>query len=135
MIRSSDERRLRLEELDGLIQQARQDLREQDWVERLLENDDLKRLQQVYKDRIKLKRQELIDIQQLMISSILRPDELSQLHQKALIYKQLVDDVDNFLRWPLDELQRLKELNSKLVTWEDERAELRRKVEDHDHVA
>lgn len=101
------------------VAEARRDqlveaLRDEDWVERLSQNDDFKK----FVGRIKVTQEETVKHREDIVASLTKPlkspDVRAEFNEGLMVASAVISATNDILNWPSEQTKRLKEARKEL---------------------
>ena|SRR3990167_3777401 len=109
-VRERDKRNQLLEQLQAKLELWDKHLRDQDWIERLLDNGDWKQLTELYIEEGKFECQELKELKHQLCTKPMVPDQVIALREAVMLMEQTQLNREAFVKFPQLEVLRLNEI-------------------------
>ena len=113
-VREYDKRNVALKENEDRRDQLVEALRDEDWVERLSQNDDFKK----FVGRIKVTQEETVKHREEIIATLTKPlkspDVRAELNEGLMVASAVISATNDILNWPSEQAKRLKEARKEL---------------------
>ena len=113
-VTEAEKRKQALQEQVGRRDQLVEALRDEDWVERLSENDDFKK----FVSRIKVTQEATTEHRENIIAMLTKPlkspDVRAELNEGLMVASAVISATNDILNWPSDQAKRLKEARKEL---------------------
>ena len=109
-VREMDRRRLERQDLQGVLDRWDKHLQDRDWIERLQENRDWKRLCELFRSDTEAELVELNKLKKQLHEQPLTPADAVKLREAVMLMERDRQVMENLISFPAREVDRLLEI-------------------------
>ena len=117
-------RRLAIQQCQDRLAIWDKHLNDQDWIERLTENLDFKKLCELYKADMAETNSELESMKTMLLTQPMKPDEAIKVRECVMLMERDRTNADNFISFPGRETSRLDEIRKEYPKVKEQLKEL-----------
>jgi predicted S18 family serine protease len=113
-VRETDKRKQELQQREDRLAQLDKALRDEDWIERLANNDDFKKYLERVKEAQAISNEHRAKICMALSSTLKSRDQRAELNEQLIVVSATIEATDEVVGWPAAQEKRLADARKEL---------------------